>query len=296
MSRFISPITDLKPNGTVWFFESSTNVPKLTYKDELETIKNIHGVVVLPNGNLTNIFYSGVARVLFLDEFGVQYAERDPVGASSGGGGFSLWSSVVTYPLDWYVQGSDGNTYKSLIASNTGNDPLTSSTRWEQVNFIGVWDTSITYAIGNVVQTVSGSLWRAVTAAAGNDPEVDTGTNWLPAVSGVKIPEIIELAVLNSWEIPEVADFTGANNEARQIDASANTVDVTLPVLVAGDSFTYHNLITSTFKVQILNPIETIKGTEGTIAAATNLEIEPGQTVQMIAVSATILSVVGALL
>ena len=296
MSRFISPITDLKPNGTVWFFESSTNVPKLTYKDDLETIKNIHGVVVLPNGNLTNIFYSGVARVLFLDEFGVQYAERDPVGASSDGGGFSLWSSVVTYPLDGYVQGSDGNLYKSLIASNTGNDPLTSSTRWEQVNFIGVWDTSITYAIGNVVQTVSGSLWRAVTAAAGNDPEVDTGTNWLPAVSGVKIPEIIELAVLNSWEIPEVADFTGANNEARQIDASANTVDVTLPVLVAGDSFTYHNLITSTFKVQILNPIETIKGTEGTIAAATNLEIEPGQIVQMVAVSATILSVVGALL
>ena len=294
MSRFISPITDLKPNGTVWFFESSTNVPKLTYKDELETIKNTPGVVVLPNGNLTNIFYSGVARVLFLDEFGVQYAERDPVGASSDGGGFSLWSVVVTYPLNGYVQGSDGNLYKSLIASNTGNDPITSPTRWEQVNFIGVWDTNITYAIGNVVQTASGSLWRAVTAAAGNNPEVDTGTNWLPAVNGAKIPEIIELEDNLLWPV-ESLDFTAESNKPRQIDASANTVDITLPTLVIGQSFIYHNLITSTFKVQILNPTETIKGKAGDIAAATNMELAPGDSVQLVAKSATILSIVGAL-
>ena len=296
MARFVSPITDLKPNGSLYFYESQTNTPKPTYKDAEETILNASPVVVLPNGNLPNVFYSGAAKVLFLDEFDVQYAERDPVGGSTDSSSFSLWSSVLTYDIDTYVSGSDGNLYKSLTSANTGNDPTTSPLYWEEVDFIGVWNTNVTYAIGDVVKTSTGSLWKAVTATSGNNPATDVGTNWLPAVDGSKIPEIIELAVLNSWEAPETADFTGANNEARQIDASANTVDVTLPVLVAGDSFTYHNLITSTFKVQILNPIETIKGTEGTIAAATNLEIEPGQTVQMIAVSATILSVVGALL
>jgi len=47
--------------------------------------------------------------------------------------------------------------------------------------------------------------------------------------------------------------------------------------------------------VQILNPIETIKGKGGDIAAAVNMELEPGQSVQMIAKSTTILSIVGAL-
>jgi hypothetical protein len=91
-----------------------------------------------------------------------------------------------------------------------------------------------------------------------------------------------------------VADFTGVASESRQIDASANTIDVTLPVLVAGDSFIYHNLITSTFKVQILNPIETIKGKGGDIAPAINMELAPGDSVQMVAKSSTVLSIVGA--
>ena len=207
-----------------------------------------------------------------------------------------MWSSVVTYSLNEYVQGSDGNLYKSLTSNNIGNDPTTSAVEWEQVNFVGVWNTNITYSIGNVVQTSTGNLWKALTATSGNDPEIDGGANWLPAIDGAKVPEIIELSVLNSWETPETADFTGANNESRQIDASANTVDIELPVLVAGYSFVYHNQITSTFKVQILNPIETIKGTEGDIAAGTNLELEAGQSIQLVAVSATVLSVVGALL
>ena len=297
MSRFISPITDMKPNGSLYFFESQTNAAKTTYKDSSETIPNPVAVVVLPNGNIPNVFYSGVAKVVYLDEFNVQYAERDPVGGEgSGSSSFSLWSSVETYALNAYVSGSDGNLYKSLTVANSGNDPVTSPLFWEQVNFIGVWNTNVIYSIGNVVQTVSGNLWKALTATAGNDPDTDGGTNWLPAVSGDKIPEVIVLEGLNSWDTPEAADFTGATNESRQIDALANTVDVTLPTLVAGDSFIYHNQITSTFKVQILNPIETIKGKVGDIAAGTNMEISPGQSVQMIATSATVLTIVGVLL
>ena len=146
-----------------------------------------------------------------------------------------------------------------------------------------------------MVQSSLGNLWKALTATAGNDPETDNGTNWIPAIDGSKIAEITELEALNSWDIPKTADFTAVASESRQIDASANTIDVTLPTLVIGDSFIYHNLITSTFKVQILNPIETIKGKGGDIVAGINMELEPGQSVQMIAKSTTILSIVGAL-
>ena len=287
MSRFISPITDLKPNGSLRFFISGTSSTLITYKDDAETIANPLIVPVLPNGNVENVFYTGAAKVKFYDEFDQQYAERDPVGGESIASGLSVWDNDVTYSLNDIARGSNGQLYISLTAANSGNDPVTSAASWEEVRFIGIWNTNITYVIGDVVQTTIGNLWKALTATAGNDPDTDTGTNWLPAV---------DLIPLKSWDIPETANFTGEASASRQIDASSNTVDVTLPVLVTGDSFTYHNLITSTFKVQILNPIETIKGTQGDISATTNLELEAGQSVQLVAKSATVLSVVGALL
>lgn len=90
-------------------------------------------------------------------------------------------------------------------------------------------------------------------------------------------------------------NFTCVSSESYQIDASSDTVDVTLPPLSVGDPFVFHNLITSTFKVQILNPTETIKGKGGDIAAGVNMELEPGQSVQLVAKSSTILSITGAL-
>ena len=301
MSRFINPAPQYKPYSKLYFFESNTNTQLATYADSIETIPNTHPVIADADGRVPNIFFSVVAKLVVLDESDVQYIERDPVGGDSAtGGGLGAWSETTVYGISDIVKGSDNKIYVSITAGNVSNDPTITPTAWEEVRFIGVWNTNVSYAIGDVVQTVNGDLWKAVIVTIADDPSVDTGTNWLPAINGAKVPEIITLtagvATLSSWEIPEVVDFTGATNESRQIDASANTVDVTLPVLVAGDSFTYHNLITSTFKVQILNPIETIKGTQGDIAAATNMEIEAGQSVQLVAKSATVLSVVGALL
>ncbi len=294
MARFVSPITDMKPNGYLLFFKSRTNTALVTYKDELETIPNTTEVTVLTNGNVENVFYSGNAKVKYFDEFGQQYAERDPVGGEKQLGDFSDWDSVVSYDINDITGGSDGEFYKSLANGNIGNDPTLTPTQWEQIRFIGTWNTNINYVAGDVVRTSTGNLWNSQKTQSSNDPEVDNGTNWLPAINGEKIPEVIALQELNSWSIPETADFTGVASESRQIDASANTVDVTLPVLIAGDVFTYHNLITSTFKVQILNPIETIKGPSGDIAAGTNMELAPGDSVQMVAKSATVLSIVGA--
>ncbi len=298
MSRFISPITDLKPNGSLRFFESGTSTVLPTYKDSAETIANPTVVPVLPNGNVENVFYTGAAKVIFLDEFDQQYAERDPVSgvSSAGSGGLTEWDSDSTYAINEIVIGSNDQLYKSLTSGNMGNDPVTSPEAWEEIRFLGVWNTNITYVIGDVVQTSTGNLWKALTATSGNDPETDLGTNWLPAIDGEKDPAVIALSELNSWSTPETNNFTGVASESRQIDASTNTVDVALPTLTAGDSFVYHNQITSTFKVQILNPTETIKGKFKDFSAGTNVEISPGQSVQMIAKSATELSIVGVLL
>lgn len=297
MARFINPAPEYKPNSKLFFFRSGTNTQLVTYKDQFETpgLENTHPVLTDSAGIVPNIFFSGSAKLIVQDELSVQYLERDPVGGEKELGAFTLWDTVVTYDKNDIVEGSDGKFYISLDNGNTGNDPTTSPAAWSEVRFLGVWNTNRTYAVGDVVQTASGNLWKALTATAGNDPDIDDGTNWTPAIDGAKVPEIAALEALNSWDIPETADFTGVASESRQIDASANTVDVTLPVLVIGDSFIYHNLITSTFKVQILNPIETIKGKGGDIAATVNMEIEPGQSVQMVAKSTTILSVVGAL-
>jgi hypothetical protein len=182
MPRFISPITDIKPLGSVSFFDANTNADKLTYKDELETIANLLTIPVDAGGNLPNIFFSGSASVVYLDQFGTQYAARNPVGEEVGIGNFTPWSNVITYSSGDITIGSNGAIYLSISNSNQGNDPTTSPSEWEEIRFIGVWDANITYPIGTVVQTDNGDLWKSVTAQSGNDPDSDDGTNWRVAV------------------------------------------------------------------------------------------------------------------
>lgn len=289
MARFVSPITDMKPNGSLRFFKSGTNTTLITFKDELESIANPTIVPVLPNGNVQNVFYQGSAKVIYLDEFDQQYAERDPVGDEVGLGNFTLWIVTVNYDRNDIVKGSDGKFYLSLSNGNIGNDPTLTPTSWEEIRFIGVHNTNITYSIGDVVQTANGNLWKAITATAGNDPSTDDGTNWLPAIDGAKLPEIIAL----TW-VTKAADFTAISGESYNIDGSANTVDVTIPTLVIGDSFTFHNETASTFKIQILNPSSTINGPSGVIAAGTDIELAPSDSVQLVAISTSILEIVGA--
>lgn len=310
MPRYQNPVPGYTypANGKLYFYVAGTNTLLTTYADDLETIPNANPVILGSLGRVPNIWFSIKARVVLQDSDNVQIWEADPVGGSdSSAGGINLYDPATSYDKDQITRTEDGDFYISLQGSNLGNSPTVtpvSNAFWMEINFIDMYNSSKSYQSGNVIQTGEGYLWRSlVNSNLGNEPTADGGTNWLPALDGSKLPEmtaveadVAALEALNSWNIPETNHFNGAANESRQIDASAGGVRVTLPPLVAGDSFIYHNLITSTFKVQILNPIETIKGTEGTIAAATNLEIEPGQSVQLVAVSTTILSVVGALL
>jgi len=183
--RFVSPITDIKPNGSVSFFDSNTNAPKITFKDELETIQNLLTIPVNANGNLPNIFFSGSASVIYLDEFDVQYAARNPVGEDTIVGNFSSWSVTVSYDINDIVKGSNGKFYLSLLNGNQGNDPILNpgtNIFWKDVRLLGVFNTTVTYVIGDVVQTVDGRLWRSLVAVnINNDPLTDSGANWITA-------------------------------------------------------------------------------------------------------------------
>lgn len=293
MARFVNPITDLKPLGSIFFFKSGTNSPLITFADDLESIQNPAQIDVNSDGNLPNVFFSGSARVKYLDEFGQQYNERDPVGGERELGDFTLWDTVVSYDLNDIVEGSDGRFYQSLTNANQANNPTTNADKWKEIRFIGVYNINVTYSAGDVVQTTNGDLWKSlISTNINNDPSTDDGTKWLPAIDGSKVPDVIALEALNMW-INNAANFTVISGESYQIDGSGGTVDATLPVsLVAGDVITVHNESISTNKVQLLNSALTIKGPTGTIAAGTDLELDPGDTVKLVAKTTLIVEVV----
>lgn len=297
--QFFDDENNILVGGQMFYFRSGTSTPLMTYADNLENTLNTHPVILDSAGRLPNVFFTGSAKQVLRDANGVQIWERDPVGDQAAVGDFTPWLAAISYDVPDKVIASNNRVYQTLIDDNQGNDPTLNpgtNTFWKEIGFLETYNTNITYVTGENTRTLDGNIWKSVITQSGNNPSTDDGTNWLPSIDGSKIPEVIVLEDLNSWDIPLVADFTGVASEARQIDASANTIDIALPVLVAGDSFIYHNLITSTFKVQILNPLEIIRGSRGNIAAGVNMEIKAGQSVQLVAVSATILSIVGVLI
>ena len=266
------------PNGLLFFFESGTSTPKATYADIGESVQNSHPVLLDAAGREPNIFYSGSAKVVLQNSLDEQVWERDPVGGESTLGNFSEYNSEIIYSQNDIVT-DGGKFYLSLSNNNVGNDPTLETSKWMEIRFIGVWNSTVVYSIGDVVQTTDGNLWKALTATAGNNPLTDEGENWTRAIN-------------EGWRV-KTENFTAFESESYLINGAFNTVDVTLPVLTVGKSYTFHNETTSTNKVQILNPDYTINGASGSILAGTDLELEPGNSVQFIAKDATILEIVG---
>lgn len=290
MARYVNPAqqylyTDPISNvfgpvkqGKLQFFKSQTNTPIITYKDSLLTIPNTNPVILDDEGRTPNIFFEGSARVILADQNDVQIWERDPVGGENEFGQLSLWDQTVIYNSTDYSIGSDDKIYKSLSDDNQGNDPTTSPTQWEEVRFIGVWNTNVLYPSGVVVQTNNGDLWKAVAQNIAIDPMVDSGANWLPAIDGSKVPEIIELKDRDVWN-GESAAFNVLSNRKYQIDASGAPVDAALATSYnSGDEIIVHNESVSTNPVRLTNTALTLRGPSDTISPSDNLVLSPGDT------------------
>lgn len=209
MARYIDPVPQyLDSNGEplvnakLYFFKSGTNTPLATFADKDQTIPNTHPVELNAAADVPNVFYSGSAKVILtydkpeLSQFGIQRWERDPVGGENELGNFELHDNSVIYDRNDITQGSDGKFYLSLIDGNQGNDPTTSPESWEEIRFIGVWNTNINYSVGDVVQTSEGYLWRSVIGGnISNDPNSDDGTNWAVAINDDLVLEEVNTVI-----------------------------------------------------------------------------------------------------
>jgi hypothetical protein len=293
MSRYINPFPQYPyaPSGQLFFYESEQNILKTTYADQQQTIANSNPVLLSAIGLTPNIFYSGSARVVLRTVEGQEF-ERDPVGGENSFADFGPWLDYIDYSTNDIVE-LTGNFYISTSEGNQGNDPsvtLGSNANWTLISFLGLYNSTTTYAVGNIVNTSDGYLWASQTSAnLANSPSTNDGTNWLPAVNGAKIPEIISL---NTW-INKSASFTITAGKSYLIDGSGGAVSAALPAaLVVGKVIIVHNESVSTNPVLITNPAFTIKGAKGTIAAGTDLLLAAGDTVHLVAKSTAILEVV----
>lgn len=276
---------DTLVEGKSYFFDSGTNNPLTTYADSLLTTANAHPVPHDAAGRLPNVFFEGSAKwrlTATINGAPDQLVwERDPVGSEAVTGEFALWNPLIIYNIPDIAKGSDAAFYISDANANQGNDPTTPSpTKWSEFRMMLIYNASKSYSIGEVVQESTGLLWRSVVNSnVGNTPNTDSGANWLPATQ-------------NLW-IRKTTGFTVIPGKRYSVDASSGSVDAALPTSVqVGDIIQVHNESISSNTVRLTNTALTIKGPAGTVTTSDNLQLNPGDTADLIAVTATILEVV----
>ena len=98
----------------------------------------------------------------------------------------------------------------------------------------------------------------------------------------------------STWQEPETVNFNVVAGNSYLVDGGSGVaVDGSLPAtIVTKQEFIVHNESISTNLVRVLNPNFTIKGAKGVLAPGDNLILEPGDTVNLVARSTTILEVV----
>lgn len=187
-SRFVNPRSQFFDDsgavlggGKMYFYENNTLTDKTTYADVNESTANAQPVLLTAAGRLPNVFFEGTARMILTDADDNQIFDVNDVEAVGGFVSFDVWTGSIEYGQGDIVKGSDGNYYRSLSASNTGNDPTSSPTVWEQITFVGVWNTNITYGAGIVVKDSSGLLWTSLVGSNTGNTPASSPAYWTPA-------------------------------------------------------------------------------------------------------------------
>lgn len=167
--QYLSNIGKLIPGGKLFFFESGTSTEKDTFNDPDGDTANTNPLIIDGAGRVPNCFYDGAAKVRFTDENDVLIWERDPVVSGGGGTSFSAYSSVTTYDEGDIVTFND-RFYQSKTSLNQNNQPDTSLTEWEEIQFNRVYNSTTTYVLNDIV-TDLGFNYRSLNAShAGNTP------------------------------------------------------------------------------------------------------------------------------
>lgn len=186
MSRYVNPVPQYYLNdgsvassGKLYFYENKDpNTKKDTFSDEPETIKNTNPVLLDGEGRCPPIFGTGRYTVVLKSNQNIQQWSRDDVDLTSVLGQFADWSAIITYRVNDIVRGSDGNYYSSIVSNNLGNDPISSPTLWEELEFLTVWNTNATYSQDDIVID-EGNFYRSVSDDnTGNKPSASSTTVW----------------------------------------------------------------------------------------------------------------------
>ena len=176
-SQFFDNSGDVLSGGKIYFYESGTTTPKITYADVAYTIANTNPVILSASGRQPNIFFDGVAKAILADADGVQLAVLDPVGETSNRFG-DPWLASRVYSANDVVAGSDDVYYRSLINNNRNNDPTSTSGFWTLL-YSAEWDAGQTYNKGASV-TYNGVLYQSLVDSNTNQNPTSTTGKWAP--------------------------------------------------------------------------------------------------------------------
>jgi len=196
MSRYSNPTPQLidgngKPvvGAKKFFFSVDTEIKKTVYSDSTFGTAIANPVLSNADGRFPEIFLDGLYDEVQQDDSGTATGYDGatlwgpiPVGEVAEGP-LLIWASDNSYDVPDIVLGSDDNYYKSLIDSNSGNNPVSSPGSWEQLQFGRVWNVNITYDKGDTVYASDGFLYISIIASnVGNNPVSDS-TSWRPATN-----------------------------------------------------------------------------------------------------------------
>lgn len=226
-------------NGTLTFYKSGSGSLLDIYADSAQSIAIANPVLLGPNGEEPNIFYSGSARIVGNASNGDQVFDRDPVGGESTLGNFEGYDSVLIYNVSGFVEAENGKFYRSLQNDNQGNDPTllpNDNQYWEEVRFIGVYNARVRYSIGQVLQTNAGYMWRSLTNNnIGNNPDSDDGTNWAAVFNYARTPELANViphtggGALTGLRINELRDGGAYTLPTANAVQANQTITIDLP-------------------------------------------------------------------
>lgn len=266
MTRYINPVPqyDYAKSGTLAFYASGTNDFITLFADDSEVTPIQNPVLLDEVGQVPSFFYSGVARVVLRNSDGVQIWERDPVGSSDALGAFGLWSDSVIYGKNDFVYTSSDNFYRSLKNGNANNDPESTpsdSEFWEQVDFLTLYNSQVTYALGEFCFQ-SGKIYASqINDNVDNSPSLDNGDNWLDITDSILSNYDNSLSIFSSTNVKDALDEISTildnlplirnfvdineygNNEAGFTDALADlndsglilVLDTEVPLVLTGD-------------------------------------------------------------
>ena len=175
-AQYFDDAGDPLGSGKLYFYDSGTTTPKITYADINFTIPNTNPVILTAAGRQPNIFFDGVAKAILADKNDVQILVRDPVGETGTNFG-DPWVATRIYSTNSVVIGSDGVYYRSLVAGNQNNNPINTSGFWSLLYSVQ-WNAGITYQEGSVV-TYDGEQYQSLTNSNVNNNPSISAANWV---------------------------------------------------------------------------------------------------------------------